>query len=266
MTTASSDSYQFCKVEREGPLTFVTLNRPDVLNALHPPAHAELHAVFDDFAGDPAQWVAIVTGAGDRAFSAGNDLKFQAAGGAVTMPASGFAGLTARFDLNKPLIAAVNGLAMGGGFEIALACDIIVASEKAVFALPEPRVGLAALAGGLHRLPREIGTKRALGMILTGRQVSAQEGQSLGFVNDVVPADGLMDAARRWAQQILALSPMSVRASKEAVYRGLGEASLSDAISNQRNYPALRAMFRSEDFVEGPRAFAEKRKPQWKGA
>lgn len=265
MSGTSSGTYQFCSVEREGPLTLVTLKRPEVLNALHPPAHVELHAVFDDFANDPAQWVAIVTGAGDRAFSAGNDLKFQAAGGAVTMPPSGFAGLTARFDLNKPLIAAVNGLAMGGGFEIALACDIIVASEKAVFALPEPRVGLAALAGGLHRLPREIGTKRALGMILTGRQVSAEEGRSLGFVNEVVPADDLMAAARRWAQQILALSPMSVRASKEAVYRGLGEASLGEAINNQRNYPALRAMFRSADLVEGPRAFAEKRKPQWKG-
>ena len=154
---------------------------------------------------------------------------------------------------------------MGGGFEIALACDIIVAADTAVFALPEPRVGLAALAGGLHRLPREIGTKRALGMILTGRRVSAEEGVRLGFVNDVVPRAELMAAARRWASQMLELSPMSVRASKQAVYRGLAEPSIRDALANQRNYPAVAAMFHSEDFVEGPRAFAEKRPPQWKG-
>src|SRR5204863_622380 len=148
-----------------------------------------------DFAKDPGQWVAIVTGAGDRAFSAGNDLKVTAAGQRGPMHPSGFAGLTSRYDLTKPLIAAVNGIAMGGGFEIALACDIIIASEKAVFALPEPRVGLAALAGGVHRLPREIGTKRALGMILTGRRASAKEGKTLGFVNEVVP--DAMEGARR---------------------------------------------------------------------
>jgi crotonobetainyl-CoA hydratase len=256
---------EFCKVDREGPLTIITLNRPDVMNALHPPAHFELAEVFDTFASDPEQWVAIVTGAGERAFSAGNDLKYQASGGKMSAPPSGFGGIASRFDLDKPLIAAVNGIAMGGGFEIALACDIIVAAETAVFALPEPRVGLAALAGGLHRLPREIGTKRALGMILTGRRVSAPEGLSLGFVNDVVPPAELMTAARRWAKQILELSPMSIRASKQAVYRGLEEPSVKTALANQRNYPAVAAMFRSDDFTEGPRAFAEKRAPQWKG-
>jgi crotonobetainyl-CoA hydratase len=257
--------YEFCKVERDGPLTVITLNRPDVMNALHPPAHFELAAVFDHFAADPDQWVSIVTGAGDRAFSAGNDLKYQASGGKMSVPPSGFGGIASRFDLDKPLIAAVNGIAMGGGFEIALACDIIVAADTAVFALPEPRVGLAALAGGLHRLPREIGPKQALGMILTGRRVSADEGVRLGFVNEVVPRSELLPAAKRWASQILELSPMSVRASKQAVYRGLEESSVQSALTNQRNYPAVAAMFRSEDFVEGPRAFAEKRPPQWKG-
>src|SRR5471030_2200200 len=173
--------YQFCKVEREGRLSIVTLNRPEVMNALHGPAHLELAEVFDAFSADPEQWVAIVTGAGERAFSAGNDLKVTAAGGgsARNLPANsaGFGGIVSRFDLEKPLIAAVNGIAMGGGFEIALACDIVIASEAAVFALPEPRVGLAALAGGLHRLPRAIGTKRAMSMILTARRVSAAEGK-----------------------------------------------------------------------------------------
>ena len=145
---------EFVKVDREGPITIVTLNRPEVMNSLHSPANMELDRVFTEFSDDPEQWVAIVTGAGDRAFSAGNDLKYQAAGGDMTLPDSGFAGLTSRFDLTKPVIAAVNGLAMGGGFEIALACDIIIASQVATFSLPEPTVGLAALGGGLHRLPR----------------------------------------------------------------------------------------------------------------
>ena len=258
-------SHEFCRVEREGHLTVITLNRPEVMNAIHAPASAELAGVFDEFAADPEQWVGIVTGAGERAFSAGNDLKYQAAGGKMTWPETGFAGLTSRFDLDKPLIAAVNGIAMGGGFEIALACDLIVASDNAVFALPEPRVGLAALAGGLHRLPREIGAKRALGMILTGRRVSAQEGRELGFVNEVVAQAELMATAKKLASAILELSPMSVRASKQAVYRGLAEASVADALKAQNRYPAVSAMFKSEDFVEGPMAFAQKRAPQWKG-
>ncbi|MDZ4738877.1 MAG: enoyl-CoA hydratase-related protein [Alphaproteobacteria bacterium] len=256
---------EFCKVEREGKLTIVTMNRPEVMNSLHPPANFELAKVFDDFAADPEQWVAIITGAGEKAFSAGNDLKYQAAGNPITMPPSGFAGLTARYDLNKPVIAAVNGLAMGGGFEIALACDIIVAAETGIFALPEPRVGLAALAGGLHRLPREIGTKRALGMILTGRRVSAAEGLALGFVNEIFKPGEAVSGAKKIAAQILECSPMSVRASKEAVYRGLMEPHLEAATENQRTYEGIRAMFTSEDLIEGPMAFAQKRPPQWKG-
>lgn len=258
-------AYQYIKVEREGPVTIFTLNRPEVMNALHSPAHFELHEAFDAFAADPDQWVGIVTGAGDKAFSAGNDLKHQATGGEMRSPPSGFAGLTSRFDLTKPLIAAVNGVAMGGGFEIALACDIIIASENAVFSLPEPRVGLAALAGGLHRLPRAIGTKRAMAMILTARRVSAAEGRELGFVDQVAPAAGLMDAARAMAKTICELGPMSIRASKEAVYKGLDEPSLEAAIRGQNKYPAVAALFTSEDFKEGPLAFAQKRAPQWKG-
>lgn len=255
--------YEFLKVAREGRLTVVTIDRPEVHNALHPPAHFEFDAVFDDFAADPEQWAAIVTGAGDKAFSAGNDLKYQAAGGPRERPASGFAGLTQRFDLTKPVIAAVNGFAMGGGFEIALACDLIVASDNAVFALPEPRVGLAALAGGLHRLPRIIPQKQALGMILTGRRVSAEEGQRLGFVNEVTSRSALMDAAKRWAGQILECSPMSIRASKQAIYEGLDKPTLKEAIAT--TYPAVQALYDSADFVEGPKAFAEKRPPKWTG-
>ena len=257
-------AYEFAKVERKGPVTIVTLNRPEVMNALHSPAHFELHKVFDEFAADPAQWIAIVTGAGDRAFSAGNDLKWQAAGGKRGFDTSGFAGLTSRFGCDKPIIAAVNGVAMGGGFEIALACDLIIASENATFALPEPRVGLAALAGGLHRLPRQIGMKRAMGMILTGRHVSAREGFALGFVNDVVPKGEALATAERWAATILQNSPMSIRASKQTINKGMAT-SLEQAIAEQRDYPAVRALAASEDYIEGPKAFSEKRPPQWKG-
>ncbi|MFZ5931182.1 MAG: enoyl-CoA hydratase-related protein [Pseudomonadota bacterium] len=254
-------SYEFCKVEREGKLTIVTMNRPDVMNSLHPPANFELEKVFNDFSNDPTQWVAILTGAGDRAFSAGNDLKFTASGGKMEIPATGFAGLTARYHMNKPLIAAVNGVAMGGGMEIALACDIIIASDKARFALPEPRVGLAAGAGGVHRLPRQIGLKHAMGMILTGRHVSAEEGYRLGFINEVVPHGEVMAAARRWAAEIMECSPMSVRASKEMSMQGLAQAGIEAAANGK--YEAMTALFKSADSTEGPRAFAEKRKPNW---
>jgi enoyl-CoA hydratase/carnithine racemase len=256
-------STEYCKAERDGHLLIVTMNRPERMNALHPPANFELAKIFDEFAADPDLWVAIITGAGDRAFSAGNDLKYQAGGNKIEVPSTGFAGLTGRYGLTKPVIAAVNGIAMGGGFEIALACDLIVASENAVFALPEPKVGIAALVGGLHRLPRQIPLKQAMGMILTGRQVSAAEGKELGFVNEVVPEGEAVNAARRWAEQIMECSPMSIRASKESVYRGLDEADLEKAINGR--YPAVAALLHSEDIIEGPRAFAEKRKPQWKG-
>src|SRR3954452_14991713 len=256
-------THQYCIVQDEGRVRIVTLNRPEVLNALHADANDELAMVWDEFAARDDLWVGIITGAGDRAFCAGNDLKVQAGGKRRPNGPRGFAGICNRFDLTKPLIAAVNGVAMGGGFETALACDIIIAAENAVFALPEPRVGLAALAGGVHRLPRTIGTKQAMGMILTGRRVGPEEGRQLGFVNDVVPAGGAVDGARRWAEMILECSLMSVRASKQAAYDGLEEAGVKAA--SERKYDAVAAMVRSEDYVEGPRAFAEKRPPQWKG-
>lgn len=253
---------EFCKVDKSDHIMTVTINRPERLNALHPPGNAELGEVFDDFASDDDMWVAIITGEG-RGFSAGNDLRYQAEGGErVPMP-RGFGGLTSRFDMTKPVIAAVNGVAMGGGFEIALACDIIIASDKAMFALPEPKVGLAALAGGLNRLPRQIGSKRALGMILTGRHVPAEEGYQLGFVNEVVPHDNLLERTREWAQMITACAPLSIRASKDVVYRSLDSASLEDSMTT--TYDSVRAMVKSEDYIEGPKAFAEKRPPNWQG-
>jgi enoyl-CoA hydratase/carnithine racemase len=258
----AESAHLYCTVQDEGRVRIVTINRPQVMNAVHSEAAYELERVWDEFAARDDLWVGILTGAGERAFSAGNDLKVQAAGKRGPRPNSGFGGLSNRYDLAKPLIAAVNGVAMGGGFEMALACDIIVAAENAVFALPEPRVGLIAGAGGVHRLPRMIPEKQALGMILTGRRVSAAEGKTLGFVNEVVPQGEALAAAKRWANMILECSPMAVRASKQAVYRGLDEPSLERAV--RTIYPAQQANMDSEDYIEGPKAFAEKRKPNWK--
>jgi enoyl-CoA hydratase/carnithine racemase len=255
---------EFCSAERNGHIFTITINRPERMNALHPPGNAAMAELFDEFENDPDLWVAIVTGEGDRAFSAGNDLRYQAEGGdRSAAPASGFGGITSRWDLNKPVIAAVNGVAMGGGFEIALACDIIIASENALFALPEPKVGLAALAGGVHRLPRQIGLKKAMGMMLTGRHVPAAEGKELGFVTEVVPAGQALTEAKRWAEMVLECSPMSIRATKEAAMKGFEVG--GPRAAHEAKYDAVRAMSKSEDYIEGPVAFSEKRPPAWKG-
>ena len=259
--------YQYATYEKKGRVAYVTLNRPEVMNALHPPAHEELWEIWSDFRDDSELWVAIITGAGERAFSAGNDLKYTVTQMDRTarlrlMPPGGFGGITNRFECWKPIIAAVNGYALGGGFEIVLACDIIIAAEHATFGLPEPRVGLMASAGGVLRLPRQVPLKIAMGMILTGRHITAQEAYRIGLANEVVPLQELMPTAERWAQEVIECAPLSVRASKQAAMTGLD---LPLAVALSQNYPASQQMNVSEDVVEGPRAFAEKRKPVWKG-
>ncbi len=261
-------SYEFAKYEKRGRIAYVTINRPEVLNALHAAASAELSDIWDGFAEDADAWVAILTGEG-RAFSAGNDLKATAAAsrGQATAtqqnrPNTGFGGITSRFGLFKPVIAAVNGWAMGGGFEMALACDIIIAAEEARFGLPEPRVGLIAGAGGVHRLPRHIPLKRAMGMMLTAKPIDAQEAYRLGLVNEVVPREQLMPTAERWANEILECAPLAIRGSKEAAMIGLAlDDRLGEVIGG--TYENVRAHMNSEDRLEGPRAFADKRSPNW---
>lgn len=261
-------AYEFIKVEKKEHLTIITINRPEVMNALHPPASKELDDAFNTFDADSDAWVAILTGAGDKAFSAGNDLKWQAQHGgealhkAIQELKGGLGGITFRFDLFKPVIAAVNGLALGGGFECALACDIIIAAENASFGFPEPTVGMIAAAGGVHRLPRAIPFHQAMGMLLTARRISAQEALQMGLVNQIVPLDQLMPTAEAWAQKILACSPLAIRATKEAALKGLAMP-LEQAARTR--FPGQVTLYQSEDFVEGPKAFAEKRKPQWKG-
>lgn len=258
-------TYNCIEVSKYEHTTHVLLNRPDALNAITPEMHNELQHAFDEFAQDDNAYIAVIKGAGERAFCAGSDLKSIAFAGASRYPENGYAGLIERFDLNKPIIAAVDGFALGGGFEIALACDIIVATTRSSFGLPEPLVGAVALGGGVHRLARQIGLKQAMGMVLTAERVNATTGRDLGFVNEVVADDQLDAAVATWCEKILRCAPLSVAASKEAIMRGLDEESLQAAMVNQEAYPAFYRWRRSEDAKEGPRAFAEKREPNWQG-
>jgi|TARA_B110000483_G_scaffold55573_1_gene69468 enoyl-CoA hydratase/carnithine racemase len=257
--------YECIEVTKNNHVTSVLLNRPDAMNAITPEMHHELQAAFDDFASDSDQFVAVIRGAGERAFCAGSDLKNIAAGGFKAYPKSGYAGLIERFDLNKPLIAAVDGFALGGGFEVALACDIIIASNRSSFGLPEPLVGAVALGGGVHRLARQIGLKQAMGMVLTADSVSAEEGFRMGFVTQIVEPDALDATVIEVCEKILRCAPLSVAASKEAILVGLGEPDIATAICEQENYPAFYKWRRAEDTVEGPKAFAQKRAPNWQG-
>ena len=261
-------TYEFIQVEKDNHVTTVTINRPERMNAVHPYTAIEMHNAFNEFEADDDQWVAIITGKGEKAFSAGNDLKFQAEHGGEKVrelrrqAPSGFGGLHKRTRCMKPLIAAVNGFALGGGFELALSCDLIIAASHASFGLPEPRVGLLAGAGGVHRLPRQIPYHIAMGVILAGKRLSAEEGHRYGLVNEVVASDKLMDTARDWANEILKGAPLSVQGSKEASVLGLGM-SLDHALDSL--FPIQARLPETEDYVEGPRAFSEKRPPNWQG-
>jgi acetyl-CoA C-acetyltransferase len=256
------DRYEYVEVERDGHLLLVTINRPDARNALFPPAHQELSDIFDAFFADRDLWVAILTGAGDKAFSAGNDLVYSASGKPNWIPASGFAGLTSRRGMNKPVIAAVNGFAMGGGFETALASHLVVADETARFALSEVRVGLVAGAGGVVRLPRAIPEKLATELILTGRAITAQDALELGVVNTVVPPGRAVEGARRLAEQIMMGSPTSVRVSLQVMEAARRSPDPIDAITARTD--AFDELMVSADAIEGLTAFAQKRTPVWK--
>jgi acetyl-CoA C-acetyltransferase len=225
-------------------------------------ANEELDHVFDCYFADEELWVAILTGAGDKAFCSGNDLVYSASGKPLWVPKNGFAGLTSRRGMPKPVIAAVNGFAMGGGCEIALACHLVVADETAQFALSEVKVGLIAGAGGLVRLPRSIPQKTATEMILTGRRITADEALRHGLVNRVVPAGTALDGARALAREIVEVSPTSVRTSLEIMEQTRLVPDPVDAIIDHSD--ALDDLVLSEDMREGLAAFAEKRPPRWR--
>lgn len=256
--------------EKRARVAYVTVNRPAVLNALDLRTHEELARVWDDFERDDDVWVGVLTGAGDRSFSVGQDLKELVARTESGAPATSFGSrggagwprLTERFELSKPIVARVNGFALGGGFELALACDIIVAAEHAEFALPEARLGLMAGAGGVFRLTRQLPFKSAMGYLMTGRRMSASRAYELGLVNEVVPAERLDDAVESWVRDILRCAPLSTRAIKQVA---LQSANLSLADAFGAHYPEEIRRMQSADTREGPRAFVEKREPVWKG-
>jgi crotonobetainyl-CoA hydratase len=255
-------SYEFITTEKKGHILVVTMNRPDVYNAVHADMHHEMAKCWDEFAADQDLWAAVLTGAGDKAFSAGNDLKATATGGNKKgMPDSGFAGLSSRFDLEKPIVAAVNGFAMGGGFETALSCDILIASENAKFALPEVKVGFFAAASGVQRLSRYIGRLAAQEMMLTGRTIMADEALKMGCVNEVVPHDQLMTRAMEKADELCTVSPSAVKATKRVLNDMYARDGMQDSIAYSRE--VIADLSKTEDFKEGVNAFVEKRKPNW---
>ena len=256
-------AFQFIRVSQSDGICTICIARPEVRNALHPPACVEIGAALDAFEADATARVAIVTGDGDKAFSTGFDLRYAEEHPDVYDDPLIGSEITRRGNIGKPLIAAVNGLALGLGFELALACDLIIAAPHARFGLPEPRVGLAAMAGGVVRLCRQIGTKRALGYILTARTVSAEEGLAAGFVNEVA-VEPVLACARRWAASVAEGAPLSLLASKEMAYLSDDLPNLAQAL-DPSSYPAVRRLLRSEDAVEGRRAFLEGRPPRWQG-
>jgi enoyl-CoA hydratase len=237
-------NYEFIKTERDGNLFILTLNRPDVMNACHSPMHEEMQTAFNEFAADDDLWVAIVTGAGDRAFSAGNDLKYQAAGGKRWKVDTGFGGITSRFDLFKPVIAAVNGVAITGGFELALACDILIASETARFADTHQRVGVIPGWGLSQKLSRIIGPSRAKEMAFSGRFVSARQASDWGLVSRAVPAGELMADVMALAQEIAEVDAGFLADYKRLVDVGyglpFGEATALESEWSRRHNAAVK--------------------------
>ena len=267
-STSADENRARVRYEKRGRVAYIALDRPHVLNAMDVRMHEELGRVWDDFEQDDGLWLGVLTGAGDRAFSVGRDLKELVERTRAGVPPTTFGSrgepgwprLTERFGLRKPMIARVNGYAFGGGFELALACDIIIAAEQASFALPEATLGLIPGAGGLFRLTRQIPFKIAMGYLMTGRRLSAMRAYELGLVNEVASAADLDSCVERWVKDILRCAPLSVRAVKQVGLESM-HLSLQDAF--YAHYEAEEARCKSDDCREGPLAFVEKRSPNW---
>ncbi len=252
-------------ISRNNGIMEIILNRPEAMNTFDKESHFALDRLWTEFDNDPTLRVAIITGAEDRAFSAGSDLKYYASGAPIELPPSGYAGLSDR-RLKKPVIAAVNGLALGGGFEVALCCDIIIAAENAQFGLPEVRVGVAALGGGIPRLARKIPYNIAMGLLLSARRLSAADALRHGLVNEIAPQGKSLEVARVWAEEIVLGAPLAIEVSKRVTENTFYEPQEYEAqLNTLKNGGEGAFIMESEDFMEGMRAFSEKRQPVWQG-
>ncbi|GHF07731.1 enoyl-CoA-hydratase DpgD [Streptomyces fumanus] len=266
----SDDDRPRVRYEKKDHVARVTLDRPEVLNAMDLRTHEELAGVWDEVEADDDVRAVVLTGAGDRAFSVGQDLKERARLDAAGEPPTTFGSrdrpgwprLTERFDLSKPVVARVNGYALGGGFELVLACDLVIAAHDAVFALPEVRLGLVPGAGGAFRLARQMPLKQAMGYLLTGRRMDAATALRFGLVNEVAEPGELDRRVDEWTDDLVRSAPLAVRAVKESVLRSLDQP-LPEAFATRYVWEERR--MRSGDAVEGPRAFAEHREPVWTG-
>jgi enoyl-CoA hydratase len=244
-------------------VALVTLQRPEALNALSFDLLDELVATLERLDADPACRAIVITGSGTRAFAAGADIRELAPQTSATLHAEGRFAAWDRIDaIGLPLIAAVRGFALGGGFELAMACDLLVAADDASFGQPEIRIGVMPGAGGTQRLTRAVGKARAMELILTGRTMAASEADALGLVSAIVPADATVDAALELAARIATMPPLAVRAAKSAV-RDADEGSLRDGLARERE--AFFRLFDTEDQAEGMSAFTDKRPPVWSG-
>jgi enoyl-CoA hydratase/carnithine racemase len=252
------------KIERH--VATVTLARPEALNAVDLATEAELQRIWTELENNRDVRVIVLTGSGDRAFCVGADLKNPSVSGvhywAAPRP-GGFGGIALRETLNVPVIARVNGYALGGGFEMVLGCDIVVACEEASFGLPEPLVGRMPLDGGMTLLQRQMPYRQAMGMLFTGKRISAKRALELGLVNEVVPRAELDAAVQRWVDDMLACAPLSLQGIKQVV-RSTGN--MQPAQAQALRLPAIMAALQSSDADEGVKAFQQKRKPEWKGA
>jgi len=249
----------------ENHVATVTLDRPQAMNAVDLATEAALQRIWTTIEGDRDVRVVVLTGAGERAFCVGADLKNPSVTGLEYWAASrvgGFGGIALRETLNVPVIARVNGFALGGGMEMVLGCDIVVACEEASFGLPEALVGRMPLDGGMTLLQRQVPFRKAMAMMLTGKRISAQEALDMGLINQVVPRTGLDDAVQRWVNDLLACAPLSLQAIKQVV-RLTG--TMTPTQAHAMRLPAVVAALQSEDANEGVLAFQQKRKPQWSG-
>ncbi len=249
--------------ELDDHVATITLNRPEARNAINGAVSKAMSTTMDELAEDDSCWVVVITGSGEKAFSAGMDLKAFSSGegGDIIGASGGFGGLTQR-DFPKPIIAAVNGSALAGGFEIMLSCDLVVAAEHATFGIPEAKRGLIAGAGGLIRMPKRLPMAVALELAMTGDPIDAGRAHALGLVNKVVPAAALLDEAVALAERIAANAPLAVRWSKSVMKRA---AEVPEEEGWAINAEAVGVVFTSADAMEGPIAFAEKRPPNWQG-